>query len=63
MSTKKLVLNISKAKVTGTLVVTRKNKLIALDFYYEMVEWKDSIIEKPKEKPKPIIKNKKKVTR
>jgi hypothetical protein len=56
---KQLVLNISKARVTGTLKVTRKGKLIALDFYYEMIEWKDSIIEKPK----PIIKTKKKVAR
>jgi hypothetical protein len=51
----KLVLNIKKAKVTGTLKVIRKDKLILLDFYYDMVEWKDSIIEKPK----LIIKKKK----
>ena len=56
---KKLVFNINKAKVTGKFKVTRKNKLILLDFYYEMVEWKDSITEKVV----PITKKKKKVAR
>jgi hypothetical protein len=56
---KKLVLNIKKAKVTGTLKVIRKDKLILLDFHYEMVEWKDSITEKVV----PIIKNKKKIVK
>jgi len=43
-----LVLNIDKATVYGTFKIRRKDSLVHLEFFYEKVVWKDSIVEKPK---------------
>lgn len=53
----KLVVKIKKATVYGTFKINRKDSLVHLEFYYEKIVWKDSIVEKPIQ----IIKKKKKV--
>lgn len=34
-----------EANVTGNCVIRRKNNLIAIDFYYEKVEWYSGLVE------------------
>jgi hypothetical protein len=41
-----LVLKIKKAIVFGKLVITKKENLIHLEFFYDKIIWNDSIIEK-----------------
>lgn len=50
---KDLVLRIKNATVFGKFQLTRKDKLIHLEFFYEKVVWNDSITEKPKIKVAP----------
>lgn len=50
---KDLVLRIKSATVFGKFQLTRKDKLIHLEFYYEKVVWNDSITEKTKIKVAP----------
>jgi hypothetical protein len=52
------VVKIKKATVYGKFKIKRKDTLIHLEFYYEKVVWKDSIIEKPITKITPKKKNK-----
>jgi hypothetical protein len=33
------------AKVTGKCVITKRNKLVNLDFYYHKVEWNNGLVE------------------
>lgn len=40
-----LTINGEVAKVTGKYIVTKKGKLIAVNFYYEKIEWNNGRIE------------------
>lgn len=54
LKTGPLKIKISTCTVTGRLVVTRKHKLVAIDYYYEKVEYLNGVteiyIEKKKKK-------------
>ncbi len=45
LKTGPLKVKISTGTVTGRLVVTRKHKLVAIDYYYEKVEYLNGITE------------------
>jgi hypothetical protein len=45
LKTGPLKVKISTCTVTGRLVVTRKHKLVAIDYYYEKVEYLNGITE------------------
>lgn len=40
-----LTINGEGAKVTGKYLVTKKGKLIAINFYYKKIEWNDGRVE------------------
>ena len=40
-----LTINADTAKVTGKYIVTRKGKLVAVEFYYEKIEWNTGLTE------------------
>lgn len=40
-----LIINGADAKVTGKCLVTKKGKLIAVEFYYEKIEWNTGLTE------------------
>lgn len=42
---KKYTIAGNEANVTGNCVIRKKNNLIAIDFYYEKVEWYSGLIE------------------
>jgi hypothetical protein len=42
---KKYTIAGSKANVTGNCIIRQKNNLIAVEFYYEKVEWYSGLIE------------------
>jgi len=42
---KKYTISGNEASVTGKCVIRKKNNLIAIDFYYEKIEWYSGLIE------------------
>ena len=42
---KKYTISGNEATVTGNCVIRKKNNLIAIDFYYEKIEWYSGLIE------------------
>jgi hypothetical protein len=42
---KKYTISGNEASVTGNCVIRKKNNLIAIDFYYEKIEWYSGLIE------------------
>jgi hypothetical protein len=42
---KKYTIKGNEASVTGNCVIRKKNNLIAIDFYYEKIEWYSGLIE------------------
>jgi hypothetical protein len=42
---KKYTIEGNEASVTGNCVIRKKNNLIAIDFYYEKIEWYSGLIE------------------
>jgi hypothetical protein len=42
---KKYTIAGNQANVTGNCIIRRKNNLIAIDFYYEKIEWYNGLIE------------------
>jgi len=47
---KTITINGCEANVTGKLIITKKDKLTAVDFYYEKVEWNHGLTEIYKKK-------------
>lgn len=42
---KKYTIAGNEANVTGNCIIRKKNNLIAIDFYYEKVEWYSGLVE------------------
>lgn len=49
---KKVTVCGDEADVTGKCVIRKKDKLIAVEFYYELIEWKSGLTEIYKKKTK-----------